>query len=568
MKFARISHTLSVAFVLSLSPTVTAIPTPNVAETFIPDAITDGLSGLLNGVVDSVKGSVKYAGNSAGHLGDKINVPLGNIRKRDSADSSIPDAITTGVSGLLNGVKDSVGGTVKYVGAVVGRLPGQLLDPIGSIGKITKRDPELHTNTPPLLDYGSLANGKILRRSDNPPASGPKHLRPFLDKRTEDKPHPYNPETGKGATIIGGTNEAIDRQNPSNLTPPPTDAGTVVNLKWAFSDSRTKTLDGGWSRQQTVRDLPPSKDIAAAQQHVTRGSIRELHWHRVAEWAFVYAGNVLVSAVDEEGRNTVFEAVAGDIWYFPKGVAHTVQGLAEDSEYLLAFDDGDFDAVGTTFNLDDWIKHTPRDILARNFGIDPSVFDKTPQSPNIQKGKPSEGKVQSPFGKLEGRSSYHYPLSKLGGKKVAGGAGTLDVVDSRNFPISTTIASAVIRLEPGGLRELHWHPNADEWLFFAQGKARATIFLGTSIARTFDFSAGDTAVFPDNSGHYIENTGDEDLVWIEIYKSDRAVDISLQQWLALTPSDIVAQVLNIDESIVKGFKKDKQVLIKQDNGED
>lgn len=61
--------------------------------------------------------------------------------------------------------------------------------------------------------------------------------------------------------------------------------------------------------------------------------------------------------------------------------------------------------------------------------------------------------------------------------------------------------------------------------------------------------------------HYIENTGTEDLIWIEVYKADRVADISLQQWLALTPADIVANVLNIDINFVETLKKEKLVLI-------
>lgn len=94
------------------------------------------------------------------------------------------------------------------------------------------------------------------------------------------------------------------------------------------------------------------------------------------------------------------------------------------------------------------------------------------------------------------------------------------------------------------------------------GEARATVFLGGANARTFDFSAGDTAVFPDNSGHYVENTSqNETLVWIEIYKSDRVADISLTQWLALTPDNIVAQTLKIDPAVVKQLKTEKQLII-------
>lgn len=89
------------------------------------------------------------------------------------------------------------------------------------------------------------------------------------------------------------------------------------------------------------------------------------------------------------------------------------------------------------------------------------------------------------------------------------------------------------------------------------------MFIGGANARTFDFSAGDTAVFPDNSGHYVENTSEtEPLVWIELYKSERVADISLTQWLALTPPDIVANVLKIPRAVVDQLKKDKQLLIK------
>jgi oxalate decarboxylase len=60
----------------------------------------------------------------------------------------------------------------------------------------------------------------------------------------------------------------------------------------------------------------------------------------------------------------------------------------------------------------------------------------------------------------------------------------------------------------------------------------------------------------------VENTSEtEKLVWIEIYKSDRVEDISLTQWLALTPPEIVAQTLNISLSVVEGLKKEKQLIV-------
>ncbi|EJD45485.1 Bicupin, oxalate decarboxylase/oxidase [Auricularia subglabra TFB-10046 SS5] len=384
-------------------------------------------------------------------------------------------------------------------------------------------------------------------------------------KRQSAGPQPISPD-GKGAPLLGGTNSALDAQQPDNLVPPSTDSGTVPNLKWSFSDSHMRLLNGGWVREQAITDLPASKDVAGAQQHLKKGATRELHWHRVSEWGILTHGRVLLTAVDENGKNAIWTLNVGDIWYFPKGSGHAIQGLEDENEYLLIFDDGDFDRAGTTFAVDDWLVHIPPDVLLKNFGLNSSSAD---TFANVPKPDPYIGPENvstivppSPNGELAGAGSYVYFLSQKNRTEVPGGGGTLDIVDSRNFPISMTIAAAIVTLKPKGLRELHWHPNADEWLYIHKGTARATVFLGGSLARTFDFTAGDTAVFPDNSGHYIENTSDtEDLVWFEIYKSDRVADVSLTQWLALTPADLVAQMLNVSLDFVLQLKTQKQLLL-------
>ncbi|KAK3053557.1 hypothetical protein LTR09_005301 [Extremus antarcticus] len=390
------------------------------------------------------------------------------------------------------------------------------------------------------------------KRQDSSPGYGFEHGEP-------------QSSSGKGAPILGGTNPEVDIANQANLGEESTDNGVVPNLKWRFSDSRTRLLPGGWVREQVITDLPVSTDIAAAQQHLQKGAIRELHWHRVAEWGFLYAGRILISAVDADGRYQVSELNPGDVWYFPKGIAHVIQGLDDENEYLLAFDDGDFDKVGTTFMVDDWILHTPLNIVLQNFGVNETVFENLPETdPYILNATISDAAVSAPENEaLTGNNSYVYVARDNAAEAVPGGGGTFRVVDSTTFPISTTIAAAFVTLEPGGLRELHWHPNAQEWLYFHAGTARASVFMGGGIARTFDFSAGDTAVFPDNSGHYIVNTSPtETLEWVEIYKSDKVQDISLSQWLALTPSGVVQSVMNVSAEFVAGLKKEKQLLLK------
>ncbi|KAJ3032797.1 hypothetical protein HDV00_007139 [Rhizophlyctis rosea] len=358
------------------------------------------------------------------------------------------------------------------------------------------------------------------------------------------------------------SNKEIDLQNPDGLAPPPTDSGIVPNLKWPFSLSHQKLLKGGWVREQVVTDLPASAEVAAAQVRLLPGAYRELHWHSVAEWGYVLKGSARVAVVDSEGRNQVSDIGPEDIWYFPKGIPHSIQALEDGIEFLVIFDQANFDAAGTTFMVDDWIAHTPKEVLAKNFGLDKDAFNNVPATdpyifPGTAPGAIRTEDIHNPKGATP--VNYTFPLSTF--PKTETSKGWVKIVDSHNFPISKTIASALVFVQPGGLRELHWHPTGSEWQYYISGKARLTAFQGGATARTFDFQSGDTAVIPSNFGHYVENVGDEPLIYLEIFKSDTYNDISLQQWLALTPHDIVANTLNISIATVDQFKKEKQIIV-------
>jgi len=136
------------------------------------------------------------------------------------------------------------------------------------------------------------------------------------------------------------------------------------------------------------------------------------------------------------------------------------------------------------------------------------------------------------------------------------------IVDSRNFPVATTIAGALVEVDPGGMRELHWHPNADEWLFFIEGRARMTVFAAAGNARTFDYQAGDVGYVPFAMGHYIENLGSEPLRFLEMFRSDQFADLSLNQWMALTPPELVQHHLNLDRRTMASLSKKKPIVVR------
>lgn len=368
-----------------------------------------------------------------------------------------------------------------------------------------------------------------------------------------------------GAPILGPRNEALERENPDLLAPPATDAGTIPNLKFSYSAAHTRITTGGWAREVTVRELPIATEIAGVNMRLKPGAIRELHWHKAAEWGFMIAGSARLTAIDAEGRNFIHDIEVGDIWNFPAGIPHSIQGLEKGCEFLLVFDDGDF-AENETFLITDWFARTPPEVLAKNFGVPERAFADIPtdvaHTRYIFSGKvpgsiASEA-VRSPAGIVPGGYSHRF----LAQKPIEAPGGRVRIVDSSNFPAATTISGALVEIDPGGMRELHWHPTAAEWQFYLSGRARMTVFAAEGTARTFDYQAGDVGYVPFVMGHYVENTGDEPVRFLEMFRSDRYADVSLNQWMALTPPELVAAHLNLDRRTIAALSKKKQVVVR------
>jgi len=363
---------------------------------------------------------------------------------------------------------------------------------------------------------------------------------------------------GIGGTDPGPNNVIRERQNPDMLNPPATDSGTTPNLRFSFSDAHMRQTSGGWTRQVTVRELGISKTIAGVEMRLNAGSVRELHWHKQAEWAYMLYGSARITAIDAQGRNFVDDVGVGDLWYFPGGIPHSIQGLGPDGcEFLLVFDDGDFDE-DDTFLLSDWFKHVPTDVLGKNFGAPASLFGHTPD--------PSEryifkAPVPAPLGqdKLLGAPPVPQSFSHrmMAQEPIRMKGGTVRITDSNVFPVSKTIAAALVEIEPGGLRELHWHPNTDEWQYYLSGQARMGVFAASGQARTFDFQAGDVGYVPFAMGHFVENTGTTTLRFLEMFKSSYYADLSLDQWMALTPPELLKVHLNLDPQVTNELSKTK-----------
>ncbi|WP_456270635.1 oxalate decarboxylase [Bacillus sp. JZ39] len=380
-------------------------------------------------------------------------------------------------------------------------------------------------------------------------------------KKQNDIPQPIRGD--KGATVKIPRNIERDRQNPDMLIPPETDHGTVSNMKFSFSDTHNRLEKGGYAREVTVRELPISENLASVNMRLKPGAIRELHWHKEAEWAYMIYGSARVTIVDEKGSSFIDDVGEGDLWYFPSGLPHSIQALDEGAEFLLVFDDGSF-SENSTFQLTDWLAHTPKEVIAANFGVTKEEIANLPGKEkyifeNQLPGSLKDDIVEGPNGEVP----YPFTYRLLEQEPIESEGGKVYIADSTNFKVSKTIASALVTVEPGAMRELHWHPNTHEWQYYISGKARMTVFASDGHARTFNYQAGDVGYVPFAMGHYVENIGDEPLVFLEIFKDDHYADVSLNQWLAMLPETFVQAHLDLGKDFTDVLSKEKHPVVKK-----
>ncbi|REK09050.1 MAG: cupin domain-containing protein [Planctomycetota bacterium] len=363
-------------------------------------------------------------------------------------------------------------------------------------------------------------------------------------------------------TASGGSTSFMN-----NVPDPLLSGQELPTFKFALEKSEGKVIGGSYGKEATVEQLPISKGIAGVSMRLEPGAMRELHWHATAaEWAFVLAGRARTTVIAPDNTSETNDFEPGDVWYFPRGHGHMLECLGDEPcHFILIFDNGYFSEFGT-FSITDWMGHVPRSLLAKNFGLPESAFRGFPKSevyfargevPPAEPAKPLAGWRLPP-------QTHKYRMLAQPPHRVFDG-GREWRVDSSQFEISTTLMGVILDLDPGALRELHWHPTSDEWQYVIDGDISVTMFGSHGRFRSETLEKGDVAYIPQGYGHSIENVGTSPCRVLVGFNTGVYESIDLSQWIAGNPANVLATNFGKPEALFEKFPHD-DVFIASQNG--
>jgi oxalate decarboxylase len=338
----------------------------------------------------------------------------------------------------------------------------------------------------------------------------------------------------------------------------------LLPFKYDIESSVGWTGEGGSAKEANVGEFPISDSIAGVSMRLKPGGLRELHWHAIAaEWAYMIKGNIRTTVISPNGQAETSDFGPGDVWYFPKGHGHALQCLGPDeAHFILAFDDGHFSEFGT-FSITDWISLTAPRVASRNLGLPEGTIAAMPKGElyitqgkvppaipeALRNGDPDSNQFPHKF-----KLGAHAPMKFPGGQER--------IVSSVEFPIQTTVSGVLMDLQPGALREMHWHPNADEWQYYISGRARVGIFGAHGRELADEFGPGNVAFIKQGFGHYVEQIGDEPTQILIVFNSGLYQEISISSWLAANPPSMLADNFKLSSDQVARLPKARSGILR------
>ena len=348
----------------------------------------------------------------------------------------------------------------------------------------------------------------------------------------------------------------------TTATTKPTDADTngneIVNTPgYNFHVALSQKEFDVYPNAGQIRTIDPA-DISNSTMgfgylELLPGGVRELHWHPFStEWGYITDGECRFTLMDNNGNYENGYARKGDIWNFPTSWGHSIQGVhPEDGCKMALFFSAPYIPTVNDISFSQMMTAFPIEVLEENLGAPASVIETFYQKDvNVSPGPfppPEFPKTTSP---LAESPIFH---TSDGHCADIGDGAYLYEIRKENFPGITELSGGYMHMEGNKtLRDIHWHPNANEMHFVLEGKLKVGIYSIDGVFNEYILEAGDVGFVPKGMAHYFQTLTDEvDLLLAFDDPSWSTQELST--FLATTPSYITAASINTTAEVVEEY---------------
>lgn len=157
-------------------------------------------------------------------------------------------------------------------------------------------------------------------------------------------------------------------------------------------------------------------------------------------------------------------------------------------------------------------------------------------------------------------SIHTFNLEAINPQAVCKG-GTRAMASKNNFPLLRGMALYLLRLDNGGVREPHWHPNAAELSYCLSGSALMTIFSPGAGHDTFTVSEGEIVYVPKGYLHHIENINHEETKFAIAFNHEMPEDIGISGSTGSMSDSTLGATFGLGSEYFGKFKKSNRDLI-------
>ena len=334
----------------------------------------------------------------------------------------------------------------------------------------------------------------------------------------------------------------------------------------SFNRAKADAFPGGTIRSLTVKETPTIPNMSTSLIEMKAGAFRGLHWHRTAsEFGYVVSGNCVLTVYDPNNHTESGPLFEGDIWFVPRGFAHSLWAAgSQGCTVCTVYDDG-ITTEQNALHVTDLLRSERPEIIVSSLGITQQVISSaSSRVPILGMGRTDPGPL-APHG-FAGPppESFRFKLMQLPAVKTPGG--TFVQASSSDFPMSLTMVGAITILYPDGIREPHWHPNADEWDLVIEGNAIVTIFDGPGSIQTVELGPNDIGFLSRNQSHAVEAVGGKTFKLLSVFNASTFQAIGISELLAGTPNDLIAQNFGLSPEDVAKLPKDERFIVKNSSG--